>query len=101
MVATQSVVFAAPHAATPTRQTHIRCRDLSQLRSRRAVSWPERRRFLPPPIDAGHYRNTPLEDLALKKLLAAHQAIIDAWFDKWQKEQQARIKVVFARKRHD
>lgn len=35
----------------------------------------------------------------LEKLLAEHQAIIDAWFAKWQAEQKARIEAVFAKRR--
>lgn len=34
-----------------------------------------------------------------EKLLAAHQAIIDAWFAKWLAEHKARVDALFARKR--
>jgi hypothetical protein len=33
-----------------------------------------------------------------EKLLADHQAIIDAWYAKWLAEQKARIAAVFAKR---
>ncbi len=37
-------------------------------------------------------------DRATEKLLADHQAIIDAWYEKWLRQQKARIDAVFAKK---
>lgn len=36
--------------------------------------------------------------MTARELLAAHQAIIDAWFERWLDRQQKRIDEVFARR---